>query len=53
MAGNDFIREPKRDCIFCEQGRDKCRALNDLYCAKELRPCVFYKNADGCPKKES
>ena len=58
MAECDFVREPKRDCVFCDQGKDKCRALNDIYCAKVLNPCAFYKsrdeyNMDGMSKKES
>ena len=58
MAECEYIREPNKDCVFCQATKSSCRALNDLYCAKELNPCAFYKskyeyNTDGSPKKES
>lgn len=45
--GSLLIREPNKECIFCSHtasGKPSCRALNDIYCAKELNPCKFYKS---------
>lgn len=34
--------EPRKDCFAYDKVCDKCRALDDLYCRKELT-CAFYK----------
>ena len=49
------IREPEKDCIFYGDS-GSCRALDALYCVKELRKCPFCKSkyeyyADGSPRK--
>jgi len=51
------MAEPKEDCIFYgKTGSNGCRALKELYCQKEDKPCGFYKskgvfNSDGTRKK--
>lgn len=48
MANGTFLlREPNSECVFCSQTlsvKTICKALNDIYCAKELNPCKFYKS---------
>ena len=31
------------DCIFYDRKKKQCRALKQLYCATEDKPCNFYK----------
>ena len=40
----EFLKEPQRDCILCQETKNSCRGLNRLYCAMKLRPCPFYKS---------
>lgn len=40
----EFVKEPQEDCIFCMKASGRCRGLNRLYCAMELRECPFYKS---------
>lgn len=52
----EFIKEPQKDCIFCQESKRSCRALSELYCAKSIKPCSFYKSkneyrADGSPRE--
>lgn len=47
--------EVKRDCILYDVKKGRCRGLDKLYCARESRPCAFYKpekdyRPDGSPK---
>jgi hypothetical protein len=47
MAEQDVsLKNANCDCIFYmgSTSKKKCRALNDLYCTKEIRPCRFYKS---------
>lgn len=44
MAEFEYLREPKKDCVFCMDGRKKCRALKEMYCAIEIDTCRFYKS---------
>lgn len=45
---DEFLKEPQMDCICFSQsetlGKQGCRGLNELYCAKRLRRCPFYKS---------
>lgn len=40
----EFIKEPQKDCIFCQESKRSCRALSELYCVKSIKPCSFYKS---------
>lgn len=44
MAECEYIKEPKRDCVFCQMSKSSCRALNKMYCAEQIEPCRFYKS---------
>ena len=35
-----------RDCIMANLEQRDCKGLKELYCAKEDKPCPFYKPAD-------
>lgn len=46
-----------RDCIMINLDQRDCKGFIELYCAKEDKPCPFYKpadkyNRDGSRKKE-
>ena len=41
-----------RDCKFYKVLANDCTALKELYCAKEEKPCSFYK-PKGKEKKEN
>lgn len=46
-----------RDCIMINLEQKDCKELKELYCAKEDKPCSFYKpvnkyNRDGSRKAE-
>jgi hypothetical protein len=52
--------EVKKDCILYQSyphlKKGFCTGLRDLYCAKEDKPCAFYKskaeyNRDGTKRK--
>lgn len=54
MAEKVILRQPERDCIFCDD--ESCRALDRLYYTIELKKCPFYKSkddyhTDGSPRK--
>lgn len=47
--------EVKKDCILYDKVKKTCRGLERLYCAREEKPCAFYKaeseyRPDGMPK---
>ena len=48
-----YRKKPKKDCFAYrvnEIGRERCDALNDLYCCFDTKKCPFYKqkkNGDG------
>lgn len=56
MAEKVILREPEHDCIFCQESKNSCGALNKLYCTIEFRKCPFCKSkddyhADGRPRR--
>lgn len=42
-AGKSFYQE---DCVHNKYGRT-CKALKDIYCKFEDKPCKFYEKGDG------
>lgn len=47
-----------RDCIMANLEQKDCKGLIELYCAKEDKPCPFYKptnkyNRDGSRKEKN
>lgn len=37
-------KEMQKDtCKFYDKEKKNCKALNDLYCVKERKPCSFHK----------
>ena len=36
----------RKDCRFYNDEADDCKALNNLYCRCERKPCNFYRQKD-------
>ncbi len=43
----EYGSNKKRDCIFYNEKKDDCDALKTTYCAKEEKPCKFYRTKKG------
>lgn len=42
----------KTDCRFYDKEKRQCKALNNVYCAIEEKPCRFYKQKALADTKE-